>query len=110
MSKCKYGLTEDCKNADCLDCLFDRMKTRVGMDCEHCSKTYGTLGCCDTVNNKWEYSCKEGQREYIFDKLEAEVEKINPVDFGSMFSYEAHEAASDFKDCVLEIIERLRGE
>ena len=33
-------------------------------DCEHCSKTYGTLGCCDMVNNEWVYSCKEGHKEY----------------------------------------------
>lgn len=33
-------------------------------DCEHCSRTYGTLGCCSTVSNKWIYSCEEGHREY----------------------------------------------
>ena len=43
-------------------------------DCEHCSKTYGTLGCCTTVSNKWVYSCKEGQREYLLDKIRAEIE------------------------------------
>ena len=92
------------------DALDTAIKILAGIDCEKCSRTYGSLGCCDTVNNKWVYYCKEGQREYIFDKLEAEVEKINPVDFGSMFSYEAHGAASDFKDRVLEIIDDLRGE
>ena len=44
-------------------------------DCEHCSKTYGTLGCCTTVSNKWVYSCKIGQKEYILDKIRAEIEK-----------------------------------
>ncbi len=33
-------------------------------DCEHCSKTYGTLGCCDFVSNEPVYSCKEGHEEY----------------------------------------------
>ena len=33
-------------------------------DWEHCSKTYGTLGCCDTVSNEWVYTCKEGHEEY----------------------------------------------
>ena len=33
-------------------------------DCEHCAKTYGTLGCCDYVNNEPVYSCKEGHEEY----------------------------------------------
>ena len=39
---------------------------RVGeqRDCKHCSRTYGTLGCCSTVSNKWVYSCEEGHREY----------------------------------------------
>lgn len=35
-----------------------------GRDCKHCSRTYGTLGCCSTVSNKWVYSCEEGHREY----------------------------------------------
>lgn len=38
-------------------------------DCDHCSKTYGTLGCCTTVNNKWVYSCTEGQKEYIIGRV-----------------------------------------
>lgn len=38
-------------------------------DCDHCSKTYGTLGCCATVSNKWVYSCTEGQKEYIIDRV-----------------------------------------
>lgn len=33
-------------------------------DCEHCSRIYGTLGCCSTVSNKWVYSCEEGHKEY----------------------------------------------
>lgn len=45
-------------------------------DCEHCSKTRGTLGCCDAVSNKWVYSCKDGQREYILDKIKAEIEAL----------------------------------
>ena len=47
----------------------------LNRDCEHCSKTYGTLGCCTTVSNKWVYSCKEGQREYLLDKIRAEIER-----------------------------------
>ena len=38
--------------------------TKDDKDCEHCAKTYGTLGCCDTVGNEWVYSCKEGHEEY----------------------------------------------
>ena len=50
-------------------------ETILDKDCEHCSKTYGTLGCCDTVSNKWVYSCKEGQREYLLDKIKSEIEQ-----------------------------------
>lgn len=41
---------------------------KIFKDCEHCSKTYGTLGCCDTVSNEWVYSCKEGHDEYEYQK------------------------------------------
>lgn len=33
-------------------------------ECSICSKEYGTLGCCTTVNNHWVYSCKEGMGQY----------------------------------------------
>ena len=33
-------------------------------DCDHCSKVYGTLGCCTTVSNKWVYFCEEGHKQY----------------------------------------------
>ncbi len=41
---------------------------KVFMDCKHCSKTYGTLGCCDFVSNEPVYSCKEGHKEYEYRK------------------------------------------
>lgn len=34
-------------------------------DCEHCARTFGTLSCCDTVNNEFVYSCEEGMTEYL---------------------------------------------
>lgn len=33
-------------------------------NCQKCSKTYGSLGCCDTVNNELRYYCEEGQMEW----------------------------------------------
>lgn len=33
-------------------------------DCEHCIHTYGTLGCCDMVNNEWVYDCEFGKEQY----------------------------------------------
>ena len=38
--------------------IFGADKREPKHDCEHCSKTYGTLGCCDTINNKWVYACE----------------------------------------------------
>ena len=38
-------------------------------DCEHCSKTYGTLGCCDFVSNEPVYSCKAGEQYPEFHNL-----------------------------------------
>ena len=74
-------------NAEVLESALDRIKElekdkpyeeeqepTLDRDCEHCSKTYGTLGCCDCVSNKWVYSCKEGQREYLLNQIRAEVE------------------------------------
>lgn len=33
-------------------------------DCEHCIHTYGTLGCCDMVDNNWIYDCEFGKEQY----------------------------------------------
>lgn len=43
-------------------------------DCEHCSKTFGSFGCCSTVNNEMIYSCEEGHREYEQDHRDRECE------------------------------------
>ena len=32
--------------------------------CERCIYTYGTLGCCDQVNNEWVYDCDFGQEQF----------------------------------------------
>lgn len=54
--------------------------TTIGLeqikDCDHCSKTYGTLGCCTTVNNKWVYSCTKGQKEYVIDRVLEIIDKM----------------------------------
>jgi len=42
----------------------EKQKVLKELDCEHCSRVYGTLGCCTTVSNEWVYSCEEGHREY----------------------------------------------
>ncbi len=78
------GQTEDevfyvGKSYRCLNC---GSKVRIELrgnteehDCEHCNRTYGTLGCCSTVSNKWIYSCEEGQREY--EEIHKEVQDGN---------------------------------
>lgn len=44
----------------------------------------------------------------VFDKIRLEIEKLNPVDYGSMYSYESHNGARDMKHDVLEIIDEYR--
>lgn len=38
-------------------------------DCNHCIHTYGTLGCCDMVSNKWVYDCDYGMEQYIINQF-----------------------------------------
>ena len=57
----------DCDNTDCNNYVnyeYCDFEPTTENDCEHCAKTYGTLGCCDYVNNEPVYSCKEGHEEY----------------------------------------------
>ena len=46
----------------------------------------------------------------VLDEIRAEIEKLNPIDYGSMFSYESHNGAMYMKDDVLEIIDRYKAE
>lgn len=41
------------------------------------------------------------------DDVKAEIEKLNPVDYGSMFSYESHNGARDMKRDILDIIDNI---
>lgn len=49
------------------------------------------------------------QANAVIDDIKAEIEQLNPVDYGSMFSYESHNGAKDMKMDVLEIIDRHIG-
>ena len=44
------------------------------------------------------------------DDIKTEIEQLNPVDYGSMFSYESHNGAKDMKMDVLDIIDKHIGE
>lgn len=44
----------------------------------------------------------------VLEKIRTEIEKLNPVDYGSMYSYESHNGARDMKDDVLAIIDEYR--
>lgn len=39
---------------------------RIG-NCQKCSRTFGTLGCCCIVSNEWHYYCEDGQNEWEKD-------------------------------------------
>lgn len=41
------------------------------------------------------------------DDIKAEIEKLNSVDYGSMFSYESHNGARDMKRDILDIIDSI---
>lgn len=46
----------------------------------------------------------------VLEKIREEIEKLNPVDYGSMYSYESHNGARDMKQDVLEIIDKYKAE
>ena len=43
------------------------------------------------------------------DDIRKEIEQLNPVDYGSMFSYESHNGAKDMKRDALDIIDKHIG-
>jgi len=47
-----------------IEALTDKDKSHKYGDCDKCANTYGTLGCCSTVNNEWIYSCEDGMKRY----------------------------------------------
>lgn len=66
----------------------------------------------DAVNKlpsvKPQYTDAEIQKmqEPILDKIRVDIEKLNPVDYGSISSYESHNGARDMKEDVLSIIDK----
>lgn len=79
----------------------------VAKDCEHCLKKKGSFGCCSTVSNNWVYACAEGHKEWLLDKIRAEIVKkhlsvIEKNDFESGRTYGYEE--------VLEIIGKYKAE
>jgi hypothetical protein len=84
---------------------IELFKSGLLKDCEHCSKIYGTLGCCDTVSNKWVYSCKEGQREYLLNKIRAEIEAL-PKTYPFINHFDTYVKEDDVK----RIIDKYKAE
>jgi len=68
--------------------MIEVERVPVGRDCQHCNRTYGTLGCCSTVSNKWVYSCEEGHKEYeeTHKQMTLPDAKINLIILGSICS------------------------
>ena len=52
----------------------------------------------------------EDGKSDVLEKIRAEIEALNPVDYVSMSSYEGHRGASDMKDDVLQIIDKYKAE
>ena len=56
----------------------------------------------ETVESIW------GKPPYteLLENIRAEIEKLNPVDYGSIYSYESHYGAKEMQNDVLEIIDK----
>ena len=70
MSKCRYDLSEDCNNTDCLNCVLDKIRAEI----EALPKTYPFV-------NHFDMYVKEDDVRKIIDKYKAEsvdkfVEKV----------------------------------
>lgn len=70
------------KNYDSMDCLSEGMAKRVAMDM-----------AIEALKN-----------QIKLNNAIIEISKLNPVDYGSMFSYETHDGARDMKTDVLYIL------
>jgi hypothetical protein len=70
--------------------------------CEHCSKKKGSLGCCSTVNNNWVYSCAEGQKEWLLDKIRAEIKHKSE----HFINEDGEDSLGLYEDDVFEIINK----
>ena len=75
-------------------------------DCDHCSYTFGSFGCCVTVNNEWVYSCREGQREYLIDRIVEIVDSYMPFNGNSI----TNKCVSGFLKNIRKDILALKGE
>lgn len=42
----------------------------------------------------------------ILSKIVEEIEKLNPVDYGSIYSYESHKGAEEMQRDILNIIDK----
>jgi DNA-directed RNA polymerase subunit F len=42
----------------------------------------------------------------ILSKIVEEIEKLNPVDYGSIYSYESHRGAGEMQRDILDIIDK----
>lgn len=64
----------------------------------------------DKCRNAHKIAIQALKQQSILDKIRTEIEKLNPVDYGSMYSYESHNGARDMKEDILDIIDRYKAE
>lgn len=60
-------------------------------------------------NQYYKQGYKQGISD-VLDKIRAEIETLNPVNYVYMSSYDGHRGASDMKDDVLAIIDKCKEE
>lgn len=66
MSKCRYNLSEDCNNTDCLNCVLDKIRAEIEKLQKMCDK--------NDLNLMAQYSAF-GMVLDILDKYKAETEE-----------------------------------
>ena len=68
------------------------------------------IGDYDRFRDALDMAIKALKQEPILDKIRAEIGELNPVDYGSIYSYESHNGARYMKDDVLYIIDKYKAE
>lgn len=66
---------------------------KVFKDCEHCTHTFGTLGCCTTDNNKWVWACVNGHELFEARKIRVRLTREEAIYFLGRMRSETNDVA-----------------
>lgn len=60
MSKCRYDLSENCHNKDCLTCVLDKIRAEITNDIHKCNNTDMAFGMQHTLDIIDKYKAERG--------------------------------------------------